>query len=542
MWGVPLSLSRSHPALVPSAMSVPLFFAKVQRTAVAVLTPYVFAILVVTITVALAFLLPWLFPHASRALLFLTGVLVVSAKASLGPSLLASFLSFLAFNFFFTEPVHTFKVADDGDATTLAFFLLVSAISGNLASRMRQEMAERRASLERISHLYAFSRRLTSAVGAEEVIEALADQLARLPGAPPLAVRVLLVRGGEDHPPSAMPREVRRRGDDRLLAVEEVRTVWERGIQEPLPRGDWLFVPLITDRGALGLVALAAVREAERVESARNLCDQAAVALDRTRLVADLEQAKLVSETEQLRSALLSSVSHDLRTPLASIIGSATSLLEYGEAFSAEDRRDLLTTVANEAKHLDRHIQNLLDMTRLGQGKLQLKRDWVDLHDLIAGALARLAEVLSGLEVEVWISPQVPLLWVHGTLIEQALVNLLDNAAKFSPAGGRIGIRAEQTGAEVTIDLCDQGPGIPEEEREKIFDMFYSVSRGDRDSRIGSGLGLAICRGMVAAHGGQVWALPGDPGWGTCMRLSLPLASPDALPHPKATPDPEARP
>ena len=500
------------------------------------LAPYFFALAVVAITVAIAFLLPWLFPHASRALLFLTGVLVVSARSSLGPSLLASFLSFLAFNFFFTEPVHTFKVADDGDVTTLAFFLLVSALSGNLASRMRQEMAERRASLERISQLYAFSRRLASAVGTEEVLDALADQLALLPGTTPRAIRVLLTEVGEIPRGTSLPQEVRRLGDDRELAPTEIQAVWERRIQEPCHRGDWLFVPLATDRGAIGLVALADIQDAEHLESARNLCDQAAVALDRTRLVADLAGARLAAETEQLRAALLSSISHDLRTPLAAIIGSATSLLEYGEAFSAEDRRDLLTTVANEAQHLDRHIQNLLDMTRLGQGRLQLKRDWVDLHDLIAGALARLAEVLSGLKVEVQISPEVPLLWVHGTLIEQALVNLLDNAAKFSPVAGRIGIQAERRGEEVLIDLCDQGPGIPEDEREKIFDMFYSVSRGDRVNRTGSGLGLAICRGMIAAHGGQIQALPGEAGWGTCMRLSLPLVNAEVTPKPEGTP------
>ena len=500
------------------------------------LVPYLFALVVVAITVASAFLLPWLFPHASRSLLFLTGVLVVAARSSLGPSLLASFLSFLAFNFFFTEPVHTFKVADDGDVTTLAFFLLVSAISGNLASRMRQEMAERRASLERISQLYAFSRRLASAAGADEVLDALTDQLARLPGAPPGAIRIFLTATSEGPPGGSPPRETRRRGDDLALAPAEIQAAWERHGPEPVQRGPWLFLPLATDRGALGLVALADIQDPEQRESARSLCDQAAVALDRTRLVTDLAGARLAAETEQLRAALLSSVSHDLRTPLAAIIGSATSLLEYGAAFSPADRRDLLTTVANEAQHLDRHIQNLLDMTRLGQGTLQLKRDWVDLRDLIAGALARLKEVLAGLEVEVRISPEVPLLWVHGTLIEQALVNLLDNAAKFSPAGGRIAIQAERAGQEVVIDLHDQGPGIPEEERERIFDMFYSVSRGDRANRTGSGLGLAICRGMIAAHGGQIQALPGEAGWGTRMRLRLPLVNAEITPPPEGTP------
>jgi two-component system sensor histidine kinase KdpD len=486
--------------------------------------PYLFAVMVVAVTVALAFLLPWLFPHASRSLLFLTGVLVVSSRASLGPSLLASFLSFLAFNFFFTEPYHTFKVADDGDVTTLFFFLLVSAISGNLASRMRQEMAERRASLARISNLYDFSRRLASAMGTEEVLDALADQLALVQPGAEGTLRILIAEGQEP------PKERRGRGDDRLMAPEDLMAAWNQVGRNPVVRGDWVFHPLATDRGTIGLVAMTGKPDPDRFESLRSLCDQAAMALDRIRLAADLEQAKLISETEQLRSALLSSVSHDLRTPLASIIGSATSLLEYGEAFSPGDRRELLATVAAEAQRLDRHIQNLLDMTRLGQGKLSLHRDWVDLHDIIASAIARLTDVLGGLRVEVQIPDDLPLLWVHGSLIEQALINLLDNAARFSPEQGRIGIQAERAGDEVWIEVLDQGPGIPESERETVFDMFYSVRRGDRDNRVGSGLGLAICRGMIGAHGGQVQALPGATGWGTRMRLSLPLASPEAKP------------
>jgi len=355
-------------------------------------------------------------------------------------------------------------------------------------------------------------------------LDALADQLALVRPETGGALRILIAEGKEP------PKERRRRGDDRLLAPEDLMTVWNQVGRNPVVRGDWVIQPLATDRGTIGLVALTGEPDPDRFESLRSLCDQAAMALDRIRLAADLEQAKLISETEQLRSALLSSVSHDLRTPLASIIGSATSLLEYGEAFSPEDRRELLATVAAEAQRLDRHIQNLLDMTRLGQGKLSLHRDWVDLHDIIASAITRLTDVLGGLRVEVQIPDDLPLLWVHGSLIEQALINLLDNAARFSPAQGLIGIQAERAEDEVWIEVRDQGPGIPGSERETVFDMFYSVRRGDRDNRVGSGLGLAISRGMIGAHGGQVRALPGGLGWGTRMRLSLPLAGPEIKP------------
>lgn len=486
--------------------------------------PYLFAVMVVTVTVALAFLLPGLFSHASHSLLFLTGVLVVSARAGLGPSLFASFLSFLAFNFFFTEPRYTFKVASDGDVTTLTFFLLVSAISGNLASRMCEEMAEHRASLARISSLYDFSRRLASAMNGEEVLDALADQLALTRPGNIGTIRILITEG--QNPPT----ERRRRGGDRHPAPEDLIAAWHQVGRGPLVRGDWIFHHLATDLEILGLVAMTGQTDPNWNESLRSLCDQAALALDRIRLAADLEQAKLISETEQLRSALLSSVSHDLRTPLASIIGSATSLLEYGDAFSVGDRRDLLATVAAEAQRLDRHIQNLLDLTRLSQGKLNLRRDWVDLYDIIASAITRLPDVLAGLRVEVQIPDDLPLLWVQGSLIEQTLINLLDNAARFSPAQGRIGIQAVRAGDEIWIEVSDQGPGIPEKERKAVFDMFYSVRRGDRDNRLGSGLGLAICRGMIVAHGGQILALAGPSGLGTQIRLSLPLTSPEAKP------------
>jgi two-component system sensor histidine kinase KdpD len=214
---------------------------------------------------------------------------------------------------------------------------------------------------------------------------------------------------------------------------------------------------------------------------------------------------------------------------LASIIGAATSLLEYGESFSSEDRRELLQTVVEESQRLDRHIQNLLDMTRIGKGGLKLRRDWIDLHDMVSSALSRLRGELKDIQVDVVMSPQLPLVWVHGVLIEQALVNLLDNAIRFSPGGGRVSIFARASGDTIEIDVCDQGPGIPESEREVIFDMFYTARQGDRGKNQGTGLGLTICRGMIGAHQGSITALPGPEGCGTCMRIILPLGEKDEI-------------
>lgn len=488
------------------------------RSRVAVRLPaYLGAVVAVFISVALAFLLSGIMPHATLSLLFLTGVLVVAARTGLGPSLLASVLSFLAYNYFFTTPQHTFRVADEGDLATLAFFLLIAAITGNLAARMKAEIAKRHASLARISNLHEFGRKVSSAARAEDVLEALAAHVSRSLDLP---VAVFTAE------PDGVPVLAAHSGKPGLVDDGLLRRAWASSGDAPLSLDGWQFVTLVGPDQPLGLLAIDGATDEEQSGLARSLCEQAAVALDRTRLASDLQEARLVSETEQLRSALLSSVSHDLRTPLASIIGSSTSLLEYGHSFSEENRRELLATIADEARRLDRHIQNLLDMTRLGQGSLTIRRDWVDVHDLVSSALGRLKEALKGVRVDIAIDPGVPLLWVHGALLEQALVNLLDNAVCFSPPAGRILIRAQRVGATVEIDVQDQGPGIPEEEREKIFDMFYTLRQGDRAQSQGTGLGLAICRGMVGAHGGSVTALPEPAGQGSCLRIVLPLGDP----------------
>jgi two-component system sensor histidine kinase KdpD len=263
------------------------------------------------------------------------------------------------------------------------------------------------------------------------------------------------------------------------------------------------------------------------------MVDDVAQAIVRTRLVEDLEAARVSGETERLRSALLSSVSHDLRSPLSSIIGAASSLESYGAAMGADDRRDLLDTIRIEGERLDRYIQNLLDMTRLGHGGLSLNRDWIGVDELIGSATTRLQRYQPNVRFDIAIAPGLRPIWVHPALIEQALFNVIENAAKFSPPGEAVGVDARMAddapgsgpGRTLRIDVRDRGPGIPEDERKRIFDMFYSVERGDR-GREGTGLGLTICRGMIGAHGGEVEALPGADGRGTTIRITLPLLEP----------------
>jgi two-component system sensor histidine kinase KdpD len=387
-------------------------------------------------------------------------------------------------------------------------------VTGNLAASMRRESAKRKESLKRISKLYEFSNQLASLARGDEIIEALSLHLERC-----LDRRVTVLEVNKEGRPEIAPAA--KLAD--LPGLPTLGHALERIGESPFHADSWTFIGLVVNDRPLAMAAFEGDTDHDQIEIARSLCEQAAVALDRTQLNAELEEARLITETEQLRSALLSSVSHDLRTPLASIIGASSSLLEYGASFSNSDKEELLTSIFTEAQRLDRYIQNLLDMTRLGGGKLSLRRDWVDLSDVVASAVSRLDSECGSVAIVTQIDPAIPLLHVHGVLIEQALFNLVDNAIRFSPQHGDIDIVALLQGDSVDVCVVDQGPGIPDSEREKVFDMFYTLSRGDRSHLQGTGLGLAICRGMVGAHGGSVLAEPGPEGKGTCIRISLPL-------------------
>jgi two-component system sensor histidine kinase KdpD len=317
-----------------------------------------------------------------------------------------------------------------------------------------------------------------------------------------------------------------------------------------LPGSEWLFLPLKTGRGLVGLLGVSfenLKRELtpEQRHLLEALVDRVAVAIERTNLVTDIEEARLLTETERLRSALLSSESHDLRTPLVSIIGSATGLASCDGALSHTDRAQLVQTILEESERLNRFVQNLLDMTRLDYGALQPNREWVDLREIVGRALKQIARALASLKVDVQIPEGVPILYVDPVLLEQVLVNILDNAAKYSPAGGRIEIAAVQDGERVSVSVSDKGPGIPPEARDTVFDVFYRVRAGDKQPAV-TGLGLSICRGLIEAHGGQIEALPGPGGSGRPRAAERPsfrpawrflLMSINALPATLGLPD-----
>jgi two-component system sensor histidine kinase KdpD len=479
---------------------------------------YVAAVVLVGLAIGAAFIFNRL-PHANLSLLFLMVVLIIAARWGLWPSIFASVLSFFSLNFFFTQPFYTFAVEEEGDFATLLFFLAMATLTGNLAARMRSEMAANRAALERVTGLLDFSSRMAAARGADEALQALVDRLSKA-----CQTRAVVVAVDRD-------------GRQRLAATagsDPVReTEWSDWQRELATRGEslagstsripgWRFFSLGTSGNKTGFVGI----ELAEIEYGQTmlieaLCDQASVATERASLVDSLREAQLTTETERLRSALLSSVSHDLRTPLASIIGSTTSLLEYRSLLSLEDRQELLRTVLDEAQRLNRYIQNLLDMTRFGQQPFNLNRQWVDINDLISSAIERLGSTLDGIRLGINVAADAEFLKVQGALIEQVFVNLLDNAANFAPEGSEIGIDVFPGSDEVVIEISNEGPEIPEEDRERIFDMFYRATLGDR-KRAGTGLGLAICRSIVTAHGGEMTATTRADGTGALLRIALP--------------------
>jgi two-component system, OmpR family, sensor histidine kinase KdpD len=481
--------------------------AAARRSAWRRVKPFVIATIVTALVGVIASLLQRL-PHANLSLLFMTGVLVVAVRYGLWPSIYASVLSFFVFNFFFTSPYLTLEIHEEGDVATLVFFLVMVTVTSNVAARLREALAKREAAVNRTALLQDLTRLVAGAATKVQVLQILADRLADNFHKPVVAAAA--------HGESIGATIVRSNMNDCAAEPD-----WSGVLRNGAPAPGWIVLPLNTVRGRIGLVAIGRVplTRDERRDAAA-LIDQAAVALERTMLVHDLEEAKIVSEREQLRSALVSSVSHDLRTPLASIIGAASSAIAYERTLSAKDKQILLQSVLEEAERLDRYVQNLLDMMRLDQGPLKLHRDWEDVRDLVSAAARRLRLAARGFQVRTEIDEDAQIVFVHGDLVEQVFVNLLENAAQHSPPRGTITVRAGRERDAVAIEVADEGPGIPEAERERVFDPFYRVHEGDRKS--GTGLGLSICRGIVRAHGGDASAHAVASGIGASLKFTIP--------------------
>ena len=487
--------------------------------------PYIGSAAMVALALGVGLALREWLAVANVALAFLTAVLVSAIAYGLWPALFACLLSVLVYNFFFLPPLYTFTIADPENVVALFFFAVVATIASNLTARVRSQVVVTRQRAKTTEDLYLFSRKLAVAVTLDDLLWATAYQIALM-----LKVRVVLllpeaesvaVRAG--YPPEDML-------DEADLAA--AKWCWEndraagRGA-DTLPGAKRLFLPMHTGRGAIGVVGLDSDRPGPLLTPDQRrlldaLADQAALAIERVNLAADVDRARLTTETERLRSALFTSISHDLRTPLASILGSATSLKTYGHALDEKAKKELLATILEESERLNRFIGNLLDMTRLESGAIAPRADLVDLADIVGSALERAAKVLTAHRIAVDLAGDLPMLRLDPVLFEQVLFNLLDNAAKYAPAGTEVRIEARREAGQVQLRILDEGDGIPPGDLERIFDKFYRVHAADR-KRAGTGLGLAICRGFVEAMGGSIVAGNRRDRSGAVFTITLPV-------------------
>ncbi|SSC67978.1 sensor histidine kinase [Ciceribacter selenitireducens] len=439
------------------------------------------------------------------SLLFLLAVLGASVSGGYLSAFLAALMSTLAYNFFFIDPLHTFTIAAPHEVFALFVFLAVAIIAGGFASRIREQAEGARIRATALQSLYDFSRKLAGTAKTEDAIWLAVSQLQ---ASLKRSVVLLLARNGELGVAAAWPP------DSDLDITDLTAARWAHEKREPaghgtgtLPNSRFEFRPLLGPHGIVGVCGIEHSAERLDLNAERSLTailDQTAIALDRARLAEETVTQAARLEGERYREALLSSISHDLRTPLATITGAVTGLRQLGERMTPENRDDLLQSIEEESGRMSRFVANLLDMTRIEAGTLKPKRDWVDVTDVIQSAVDRTRKYSPGRAIETGIAPDLPLIKGDSVLLGQVLFNLLDNAVKY---GGEepINVYARRDGADVLISVTDLGKGIPSEDLDRVFEKFYR--RGKPDGRApGTGLGLSIARGFVEAMGGKIHA------------------------------------
>ena len=461
----------------------------------------------------------------SLGLIFVLAVTFAGASGGLWGAVLSSVIGFVLYNYLFTEPRFSLAVTDPQDAAALIIFLAVSLVVGQLASRMRRQAQDAWLSTRRVETLFDFSRRLATAVDERDLVTAAAQGIGEL-----LGRRCVVLRRSSNQrvePPTQLLHNGEFRDTDQAAAD------WALSHNEPsghgtgtLPAAGWHFLP-VTESGhtfgviAIDLPATTDVVSADQKRLLFTLQAQLGGAWERFRLRQATHDAQLQQATQSLRSALLAAVSHDLRTPLVSVTGALTALRDLSDNISQADRARLLGSAIKEAERLNRLIQNLLDMTRLTHGALGLRLAAVDVRDAVSEAVTRAQGLLEAHEIAVDLPSDLPPIRADRTLLGQVLVNLLENASKFSPDQTPIRIRAGVVQDRVRLAVSDQGPGIPSEQRSRVFDLFQRADQRDGDVG-GAGLGLAICKGFVEAMGGTISVLDSREASGTTIEIDLP--------------------
>jgi two-component system, OmpR family, sensor histidine kinase KdpD len=485
--------------------------------------PYIIAILAVALSVGVGIVARPLFGIENVDLILLTAVVGVAVRYGLLPSLFASVVASLGYNFYFLPPVYTFTITDPTNVAAFVLFAVLAIVVSNLAGRGQTQTVTALERVRSIESLYAFSRKLAGAGTLDDVLWATSYQIASM-----LKVRVVLLlpENGSIALKAGYPPEDTL--DEADLAA--AKWAWEKNRpagrdSDALPGAKWLFLPMRTGRGAIGILGIRRDESGPllRTEQRRlldALADQGALAIERVHLVEDIDRVKRDAEADRLRSALLTSISHDLKTPLASVLGAAGALRDLPLDTTA--KADLVATIIDEAERLNRFIANLLDMTRLESGAVIPNLAPHDMSEIVGTALQRAGKILGNHRVEVNITSDLPMVMVDAVLFEQVLFNLLDNAAKYAPPKTTVRIQSWRDRSSVRLQVMDEGDGVPAADLERIFDKFFRVRKGDQ-VRAGTGLGLAISRGFVEAMHGAISAANRTDRSGAVFTITLPV-------------------
>ncbi|MEW6365327.1 MAG: DUF4118 domain-containing protein [Acidobacteriota bacterium] len=491
---------------------------------------YALAALLVSIATVLASLVRAYISQADVVMIYLLTIMVVAYRWGRGPSMTAAALSVATYDFFFVPPFFTFAVEHSRHLLTFAMMFTVGLVISSLTSRLRREEREARMREARTAALYSLTGELAAVPDEEHAAEVTARHAAEL-----FEGEAAMLLGDST---GALSIRGKSRADLSLTQEELAVVQWasDHGRMagegtDTLPGTHLTCAPLQAGSARLGVLALRLPSPGALHVESRNLLEafvrQAAISIERARLAEEAKAAALRVRTEEMRSSLLSAVSHDLRTPLAAITGAGTALRDEGQRLRPEQREELFDTICTEAERLERLVGNILYMVRLESAGIVPKRDWVPLEEIVGSALARLDAKLGKRQVVLDIPQDLPLLSVDPVLFEQVFVNLIENAIKYAGRESPIEVRARTLEGTLEVEVADRGPGIPAGDEERVFEKFY---RGSHAPGGGAGLGLSICRGILQAHAGSLAARNREDG-GATFRMRVPLleAPPSAV-------------
>ena len=486
---------------------------------------YGFSVAAVGVCTAASFAAFPFFGLPNLVMIYLLGVLATAARGKRGPAAMASALSVLCFDFFFVPPRFNLSVSDAQYFLTFAVMFVVAMLISHLTIRLREEAEGARRGQRRTALIHSFTQQLAGTRGLENVLRVAAAHLADVFDG---AVAVLLPEAGGRLAVKAAAGGSRDPEDKELGVAQWVYDRWQAaGLGTPsLPGEEALYVPL---QGAEGTVGVLSVRPRNRgsllAPEQRQLLDsfahQIGLALEVSRLEESARRSEVEAEAERMRSSLLSSVSHDFRTPLAAVLGSAEALLGKKSVREDPSSHELLENIRSEAERLSRLVRNLLEATRLESGTVVLRKEPVLVEEIVGSALERVEKSLGSRRVDVSIPEDLPAVPADEALLEQVLVNLLENAARHTPPSASVEVSARVEGGSVQVTVADRGPGLKEEDLPRVFEKFHRDA-----SSPGAGLGLAICRAVVKVHGGDIRA-GNRPGGGAIFSFSLPLEGKD---------------